>query len=120
MTREAEKLGPEMVSAAKGVKLGLRSHPINDGRKYDGFVTWIYNRNKGTHCKIIEESADLTTKLLLAVLRYDKFAAIYGAKVHLTPVMDCSLMSKQRRGSGGDMPSTTNPAEYQDQVPWRH
>mmetsp|Transcript_35496 Transcript_35496/g.105990 ORF Transcript_35496/g.105990 Transcript_35496/m.105990 type:complete len:86 (-) Transcript_35496:203-460(-) len=83
-----------MVNAAKGVQLGLRSHPINDARKYYGSATRGANRKKGTHCEMMDESADVTTELLLAALKSEKFAATYGAKMRLNPVMDWRLTKK--------------------------
>ena len=52
----------------KGIKIGIWSHPINDGNNYNGCADWYLNI-KITHVEMVNNSADLTKELLLDLLK---------------------------------------------------
>ena len=69
------------------LKLGLRSHAINYGKKYTGCRNYISEHKYGTHMKMVEP-ADMVTELLLETLKEEGFTLCYGEKFRSAPVMD--------------------------------
>ena len=88
MQKVAEARGAAIAAAAVGLRVGLRNHPINDGKKYTGSTTFLENQKRGTHVEMVNSSADLCTDLLSEVLKSKAFTSCYRAKVWLTPVVN--------------------------------
>jgi len=96
MQKVAKARGAAIAAAAVGLCVGLRSHPINNGKKYTGSTAFLANQKRGTHIEMVNSSADLCTDLLSEVLKSKAFTSCYGAKVWLTPVVNCNQSSSTK------------------------
>ena len=86
LTNEKSK-GEAIGIEAVGLKLLLRIHPINDGKKYKGAGTYRIYRKLGDACGNVRVIFGLEAELLLETLNGDGFISCYKAKVRTTPVM---------------------------------
>ena len=76
-----------MSIAANGLKIGIRSHPGNEGKEYTVARNYGTDWKRGTHVEMVESSVDTETALLFDNLKGDSFTPHYGAKVRLTLVL---------------------------------
>ena len=71
----------------EGMKIGLRSHPINSGGKHTGKRKYGIDQKICTCVEILKYSTDMATKILLDTLKGYGFTSRYGAKVRSTLVI---------------------------------
>ena len=61
--------------SAEEWKMSLMRHPINSGGGYTGMGNCGSYRKCGTHIEMVEASSDMSTELLLDILKKEVFVS---------------------------------------------